>query len=242
MPITAQNTNKAPGRAQRYAFERFKKLLPILRFLRLCRQVNQEASDIYYGTNEFRFTGACGAYFLRAFMRTIGSANTSCLRKITLPIHWSGYSTDSNDMYGEWKPAHTGVQLNAYGLQRNEDAPAPRPLVDCLRMLERAGNLTDLTLVLPHAFHVTSVTDLGLDYTKFNLEKFKIKVLHLRRYSTESMDPTQKPLQQLLRLRRYKRRAVARVEAEWEDVEAYAEANGWGYGSVEYDRKGRYSA
>ncbi|KAK5113299.1 hypothetical protein LTR85_010916 [Meristemomyces frigidus] len=239
LPIKSQGTNKAPYRAYEYAVQRPKKFLPLLRFLRLCRTVSQEASDVFYGVNEFRFTGSCGAYFLRAFMETIGPANTASLRKITLPIHWPGNSTESNDMYGRWTLEEIGRNLHRRNLQQHDNAAAIRAFSDCIRSFEEAGKLTDLTLVLPYAFSVSNVTQPEIDFTRFDLDKLKLKLLHLRKdLMDEATDETQQPLQKTVAVR--SGRGGRRIEMQWADPKVFAEGIGWEYEVMRYDRKGRY--
>ncbi|KAK6396384.1 hypothetical protein LTR65_009468 [Meristemomyces frigidus] len=218
VPITSQGTNKAPMR------------------VRLCSRTPEEAPpDPKVLAPES--CGACGAYFLRAFMETIGPANAASLRKLTVHIHWPGSITDPNDIYVNWNPQYIGRELHVRNLQTHDGAPAVRPFAECLRIFEEAGKLTDLTLVLPYAFSVSDARHLGVDIMRSNFDKLKIKLLHLRKDSKdEAMDETQTPLQKVVRLGRARRR----VETEWADPEVFAQQSGWEYEVACYDRKGRY--
>ncbi|KAF2770530.1 hypothetical protein EJ03DRAFT_360578 [Teratosphaeria nubilosa] len=94
LPLSPQTTRKGPYRVYvRESKHYYTKIQPALRFLRTCKLIHREASSIYYGENDFRFSGADGAHFARAFMLTIGQSNAALLRKIMLPIHFSGHST-----------------------------------------------------------------------------------------------------------------------------------------------------
>jgi len=58
-------------------------IVPRIRLLRVNKQINAEASPIFYGQNEFRFTNFYGFDTFTYFCRTIGRSNTALLRKIT---------------------------------------------------------------------------------------------------------------------------------------------------------------
>ena len=70
------------------------------KLLRVCNFVNEEASPIFYGQNEFRFTGLQGWIVLNSFLRTIGRTNRNMLRHLTvnapgLDEHYEGVNTAS---------------------------------------------------------------------------------------------------------------------------------------------------
>ncbi|KAK0278539.1 hypothetical protein LTR35_009278 [Friedmanniomyces endolithicus] len=58
-------------------------IVPRIRLLRANKQIHAEASPIFYGQNEFRFTNFYGFDTFTYFCRTIGRSNTALLRKIT---------------------------------------------------------------------------------------------------------------------------------------------------------------
>lgn len=77
-------TGNGNGRLRMYHMKRYKKaIVPHLCFLRVNKQVNQEAGPIFYGQNEFRFSNVYGFDTLAYFLRTIGENNTALVRKIT---------------------------------------------------------------------------------------------------------------------------------------------------------------
>jgi hypothetical protein len=79
------------GMARYHQMRRYKRQIrPCLGFLRVNKQVNREASPIFYGENEFRFTSLWGHDVLFYFCRTIGKANTMRLRKITQHLPYPG--------------------------------------------------------------------------------------------------------------------------------------------------------
>lgn len=73
-----------------------------LGLLRTCKQVNMEGAEIFYGHNEFRFSGKNGHMAAFAFVTKIGPRNLDFMKTITcaLPLR----SSDEG-MYGEnWNP------------------------------------------------------------------------------------------------------------------------------------------
>lgn len=75
-----------------------------LGFMRTCKQINIEATEVFYGHNEFRFSGKNGHMAAFAFVNKIGPRNLDFMRSITmaLPIE----STDEG-RYGEnWNPSN----------------------------------------------------------------------------------------------------------------------------------------
>jgi hypothetical protein len=73
-----------------------------LGLLRTCKQVNTEAAELFYGKNEFRFSGINGHMAAWAFVSKIGRHNLNFIKSITLSMpFWSV----SRGMYGEnWNP------------------------------------------------------------------------------------------------------------------------------------------
>ncbi|KAK5739153.1 hypothetical protein LTR17_005454 [Elasticomyces elasticus] len=81
---TAANHKGNNGRARVLHMRKYKReIVPRLRLLRTNKQVHEEASSIFYGENEFRFTNRYGFDTFFFFTRTIGELNTSLLRKVT---------------------------------------------------------------------------------------------------------------------------------------------------------------
>ena len=60
-------------------------VVPRLRLLRVSQQLHGEAAPIYYGTNDFRFTGRSGHEIFAAFCHAIGR-NTRFQRSVTVQI------------------------------------------------------------------------------------------------------------------------------------------------------------
>ncbi|KAK5677102.1 hypothetical protein LTS10_010291 [Elasticomyces elasticus] len=81
---TQANHKDNNGKARVLHMRKYKReIVPRLRLLRTNKQVHKEASSIFYGENEFRFTNRYGFDTLFFFTRTIGELNTSLLRKVT---------------------------------------------------------------------------------------------------------------------------------------------------------------
>lgn len=53
-----------------------------LKLLRVSKQVNTEATRLFYGTNQWRFSGMHGIQVLASFLLTIGPTSASYLRKV----------------------------------------------------------------------------------------------------------------------------------------------------------------
>ncbi|KAK4891723.1 hypothetical protein LTR27_009731 [Elasticomyces elasticus] len=81
---TPANHKGNNGKARVLHMRKYKReIVPRLRLLRTNKQVHKEASSIFYGENEFRFTNRYGFDTFFFFTRTIGELNTSLLRKVT---------------------------------------------------------------------------------------------------------------------------------------------------------------
>jgi hypothetical protein len=88
--------------AERYHNWRYnKEIQPSLRLLRVSRQINTEASAIYYG-QEFRFTNEMGWHILYEWLKTIGPCNRQFIRHLTV-VHPA--ISEYHDMYlqEEWQ-------------------------------------------------------------------------------------------------------------------------------------------
>ncbi|KAK4978194.1 hypothetical protein LTR42_002572 [Elasticomyces elasticus] len=105
------------GLAREHHMRHYRRTIsPRLRVLRVNKQLHKEGSSIYYGENEFRFTGVYGFDTLLFFCRTIGEKNTRLLRKITEGVPQE--LQDTTDSSHSNTPAHrsqTGWQ-NFQGL------------------------------------------------------------------------------------------------------------------------------
>lgn len=142
------------NRARALAYRDYKQnIKPVLRLLRTNKQVNEEASSIFYGQNEFRFTAICGHDILRAFCKTIGKANTLRLAKITehAPIegdfeevwdHRATYSKTSKSNFEDW--------LSAKGLHQQGHLAGRFPVERTIT--GKNGSLKEYRMVIPSTF------------------------------------------------------------------------------------------
>ncbi|KAK5136114.1 hypothetical protein LTR08_004165 [Meristemomyces frigidus] len=225
------------GTLERQTRARLTKLKPILRILRLSPDIHTEASDIFYGENEFRFGGCMGWSLLLAFLRKIGPANVARLRRLSAPVPYAGSDTGSAESLLSAMQMG-GLDLYRMGLQDDDsDTPSFEASIrGCVKILERAGKLETLRLLLPFSLELA---DEYLKPFKLNRAKFDnltVMLVHLRKHIHEQPDSSQTPTYggrnfpgQLYETCRY------------EDPKAWAMANGWEYASVWYDYKGRFT-
>ncbi|KAM0716561.1 hypothetical protein Q7P37_008006 [Cladosporium fusiforme] len=133
------------------------KIKPSLQLLRVNKQINQEASSIFYGQNEFRFTAICGHDILRAFCKTIGKANTLRITKITehAPIDgdfeeiWdrpAAHSKTSMRNFNDWlsrKGLHQqGYLAGKFSVER--------------AITGKRGSLREYKMVMPSTFNLSA--------------------------------------------------------------------------------------
>lgn len=60
-----------------------------LGLLRTCKVIHQEASEIFYGQNKFRFSGIDGCIVASAFLHTIHPKNWQWLTSLTIAMPFS---------------------------------------------------------------------------------------------------------------------------------------------------------
>jgi len=80
-----------------------------LQLLRVCKQLNEEAAEIFYGENIFRFIGRGGWVVALAFMNKIGRQHWRFLKHLVLPvpIPTQGKAFDCTAwQYHVYRPAH----------------------------------------------------------------------------------------------------------------------------------------
>lgn len=149
---TAGDTT-ATRRARRFHLRRYiREVKPALRFLRVNKQINMEAASIFYGENEFRFTGRCGHDVLLAFCKTIGLANTRRLAKITEHAPFEGHhdtwdrpandSANCQQNFNEWV-ARQGLHKRGSSSGR---------FTVGREIAGRHGSLRDCKMVIPFTF------------------------------------------------------------------------------------------
>lgn len=89
---TGRNNSRAHDiHLRRYMYD----IQPRLRFVRTCKLVHQEATSVFYGENEFRFTNANGWYVLSSILLTIGPRHSKLIRSIAIHVGWNGKALDN---------------------------------------------------------------------------------------------------------------------------------------------------
>lgn len=74
-----------------------------LGFLRVCKLVNFEASEIFYGKNKFRFSGTNGCMAAYAYVTKIGSRNLDFVKNVSVA---APFTSSDRGWYGEnWNPS-----------------------------------------------------------------------------------------------------------------------------------------
>lgn len=72
-------------------------VIPRLGLLRTCKKVYHEASSIFYGEKEFRFSNSQGWFVLLAFLLTIGERSQKLLRLLTIHPLWHSKRADATE-------------------------------------------------------------------------------------------------------------------------------------------------
>lgn len=228
---------------------KYQRINPVLKMLRLSKAINSEASDVFYGENQFRFTGLFGWTWLCGFMLKIGEANAARLRIVTVHIHWSGDSAMENSDW--WLPYDVASLPKPLTIQPLVPLvnwlPTCKAYRKCIEMFEKAGNLTTLNLVLPFLFKVSTLNSLELDQSKFRNGPVNIKLIHLRPFTWDDrteMDDSQRPLnwnKSVEASRRLAGKFGDTFEEAFKSPEAYAKVQGWDYEMADLYWKGEYS-
>ncbi|KAK5113298.1 hypothetical protein LTR85_010915 [Meristemomyces frigidus] len=218
-----------------YAVARYLKLKPILRLLRLNRQINSEASDTFYGDNEFRFSDQIGWYYLLAFLRKIGPANVARLRRLATSVPYKGLGGrhDFDPVDGP------GSGLYRIGLDdgQTKSPGLPACVRGCIKILEKAGNLEVLRLTLPLSFQFADdyLKPFKLNVSKFTNVKVVLVQLHDCQTRAEAMHFTQTPISEVRNLP-----GNGHELQEFADPKTWAETKGWVYKEAWFDYKGAY--
>lgn len=236
-------------RALDHGRKQFTKSLRARKFLRVNKQINTEASDIFYGENEFCFRSIMGWQFLQGFMETVGYKNASRLRKISVHIHWHGSTLHCSDPYSSFWDADSPDDF----LQKYKPLDKVRDMDEayheCIKIFEDAGALSSLSLVLPYAFDVYDFPSFALNLSKFDIAP-KIKLIHLDTGASFIAHESQHPLHKLGPLpkpvrgrnRRNRGKPVERAILEqFKNAKVYAVAQGWQYEPGSVNCNGEYS-
>ena len=146
-------------------FNRFIALGRTLSFLRVSSRINEEAAQVFYGSNEFRFSGINGWMVLSAFLYTIGPRHYRFLQSITIHVPFPGkdylaFPTAWNREFSEkaciLRPEqhrHFRARLRRI-FQIPENWTHDWSVADCVRILATT-HLRTLRLVLPPTYYIT---------------------------------------------------------------------------------------
>lgn len=250
LPKSSRQTRLNPYRVLAYRQAEFqKKTVAARRALRLNKQFNKEASSVFYGENEFRFTGSCGWIWLRAFMTNIGKANTACLRIITVHVPWLGKTADRSDSWNLIKGCKTDRGCLA-GKERIMRMPLDQIRIlpvahkEAISIFNRIGTLAELNLVLPRWFDVENVVPLDLQPSQFK-HGIKVKMIHLDTFEKprdNAFHSSQQPLRQDSAPKQWREclRRTYKTAKEWESPKAYANSQGWEFVEMKCDDTGNY--
>lgn len=156
-------------------FRRYKKdttgfsgCLPV-QLLQCCKQLNQEAGEIFYGENAFNFSAPNGWVVANAFFYTIGPRHYQWIKHLTLPVPFlhkeqEVYYMQHKDMpvdfmskpqFIKWQIVYVDRHLTMPPGLKAEDA-AWKSFNDVCLILSKCGKLCDLKLVLPSWFLLCS--------------------------------------------------------------------------------------
>jgi hypothetical protein len=235
---SSYGTYRSARKADECAQRRFEKIRTSqLKFLRLNKTVNKEASDFFYGENEFRFTAQEGWSYLRGFIHAIGDHNTARLRILTIHVPWPTLCYDRTDK------ACRIIPKTLEGPNRPEISTA-QDYKDCVDILDRAGSLRQLKLVLPVSLEVEHVEDLRFDLSKYS-EGLDITLIHLSIgcHHRDDANASQQPLtmSEPHRTRRRRRFITTRKNAVGVgSPPVYAESMGWKFEKAVVDEEGKY--
>ncbi|KAF7193337.1 hypothetical protein HII31_05316 [Pseudocercospora fuligena] len=204
-----------------------------LRLLRVCKQIYEEASPMFYGENEFRFTSVKGWYALATWIDQIRPRNQRLIRKISIHVPWRGKVYDFQSDNEPESRVRMDMQqsiLADMGLTPRQGWKQFNQLTSVKRVkkvLESHAKLEVLRLVIPDSFNPvweTTITNYNadvwdcrfvLDKTKF--ESLQIKLLTLQGSFEGQSDPPYDRAQ-VLATHRPIRRKARQEGIELEDV------------------------
>lgn len=238
-----QDERTRTRRLNRYRYD----IQPRLRLLRTNKQIHHEATSIYYGENEFRFTHVQGWYVLAAFLHTIGPENSKLLRSIAIHVPWFGRATcnykvalfESKSQMGRIQATIGGMGLKYH--DRYKDFQMVASVRRCKKILEASGALHMMKLILPDSYTLfpwdqnctqyngsMSMQEV-FDPAKFS-DEFQVTLVRLHGSIMHDLeDPQYRDLRRLEELRTH-------VDAwEW-----FPENCGWKMETMVHDEAGLY--
>ncbi|KAF2104477.1 hypothetical protein NA57DRAFT_51300 [Rhizodiscina lignyota] len=142
--LRANSLRKGPSTCEYH-----RTIQPLLSVLRTCKLINDETAPMFYGENEFRFTGKDDWIILNAFLVTIGKCNMACIKRIAVKLphlHEHGDEIDSS-ISGRWNLRYLlgrfGLQWPNLNIYRHCGA-----IAGACGLLELVQNLQRLTVVV----------------------------------------------------------------------------------------------
>ena len=224
-------------------------IIPRLGLLRTCKKVYDEASSIFYGGNEFRFSNSQGWFVLSAFLQTIGERSQRLLRLLTVHPLW--HSQRANATENKRFPASQLQDMGLKYLPRERRRQLVHSnqfacVLHCKMLLESFASLSRLKLAvpenilvnvrdrrypfrLPRNYGVIDVTGV-LDQTQFP-KGLQVSLIRLRRYLSKDVSYPD------WCIRSVQNKRLQTYRDEWAEL---ARERGWNVEVVAYDDFGRY--
>lgn len=164
-PHARSNTTYNSSYYRKCAFEYYRRITASLYLLRVSKLVNEEASEIFYGHNQFRFSGVNAWMVLDAFMHTIGPRHCDLIRHLIVHVPFPGedhmalprfvHQTYSERICtSDYQTAHFASYLRRHGLCIPFDWSYGGSFARCTDQLSESHHLRTLKLVLPPTFYV----------------------------------------------------------------------------------------
>ncbi|KAF2469149.1 uncharacterized protein BDR25DRAFT_356932 [Lindgomyces ingoldianus] len=153
-----------------------------LGLLRVSSIIHLEASQVFYGENEFRFTGINGWMVCSLYLNTIGPQHFRFLRHITLHVPFPGTDylampTFANHTLAEkicllrpHQHVNFGERMRKYGFLIPQDWSYDWSISNVVELLSRA-DLQTFRLVLPPTYHIHHDSSLTWYWDKLKLLK-----------------------------------------------------------------------
>ncbi|EME44645.1 hypothetical protein DOTSEDRAFT_72187 [Dothistroma septosporum NZE10] len=171
-PKTYYN-NENEGPVGRLLYQHRKELWSILRIVRVGKQISSEATDIFSGENEFRFTNLLGWYVLHSFLTAFGTKNVARLGQLSVCVLWRGldYEHDTWDAtlvhgtgIGEKLRAAASKKMNL-PVRTTSHLRFEQARLVCIDMLHTCRDIRILRFILPHHYHFTDAPSIPQRYS-----------------------------------------------------------------------------
>ncbi|KAF2708154.1 hypothetical protein K504DRAFT_456199 [Pleomassaria siparia CBS 279.74] len=186
-PHAKQNTMYCANVGRSKAIRRFVALRHTLRLLRVSQQINSEAAQVFYGSNNFRFSGINGWMVLSAFLHTIGSRHYQFLQHLTIHVPFPGedhlaYPTSTNRTWQEHACIQRRNQHKNFHARLRRTFRIPDlwsydwSIADCVSKLS-TSDLRTLRLVLPPTYYIDHSSSLDWYWERLQFLKDKVDTL-----------------------------------------------------------------